>query len=548
MAGTQKEGGRITAGAQEGCARDLSGQTEPPPIACIRAFRHNATAAGDPGMLMARKGQNGKNVSRAPSRRDVFRTGAGLAALAAALPAGGAARAAAPDPVIAGNADPDRRLLIKGATIVSMDASVGDFARGDLLIQGKKIAAIAPDLGADAVTIDGRDAILIPGLVDAHRHSWEGQLRRINPNAATLAAYSAATHLGFGPVYRPHDMYVGNLVTALGCIDVGITCVIDNSHNARTSEHSDEAIRALFESGIRAVHASGAPQAGAWDHQWPNDLTRLKARYFSSDDQLVTLRMFSGANRDNWQFARALGLSISSEIHGAAAAKTLDAFAGENLLGPFNTFNHCGLLPDSAWAHIREFGVTVDVTPRSDSQYALDEGFPAFQKALDQGVKPGFSIDNETSYSGDMFTEMRVAFHLQRALAANRKMMGDKNAPKPVSTRDVLECATVNGAACAGLSAKIGTLTPGKEADIVMVRTNAMNLYPSNNAIGTVVAAADSRNVDTVIIGGVARKYQGRIVGLDMDALKRLVEEPRDYLFRAKNYRPDMFADEFKMA
>ena len=493
---------------------------------------------------MARAKRVGK--SGTTSRRAFVAGSATLAALAAAP--FGPARAAEADPVLRGNGTPNRRLLIKGATIVTMDRSLGDFARGDLLIEGKKIAAVGPEINADATVIDGRDTILIPGFVDAHRHSWEGQLRRINPNAATLAAYSAATHLGFGPVYRPHDMYVGNLITALGCIDAGITCVIDNSHNARTSEHSDEAIRALIESGIRAVHASGAPQAGNWDHQWPNDLARIQKRYFASDDQLVTLRMFSGPNRDNWLYARKLGLSISSEIHGAAAGMALDGFAAEGLLGPHNTFNHCGLLPDTTWAHIRESGVAVDVCPRSDSQYALDEGLPAYQKALDEGVKPGFSIDNETSYSGDMFTEMRVAFHLQRGVAANRKMKGDARAPAPVSARDVLECATLNGAACAGLSSKIGTLTPGKEADVVMIRADDMNLYPSNNAVGTVVAAADSRNIDMVVIGGVVRKYRGRLVGLDMNAHKHLVEESRAYLFQAKGYHPDQFAAEFKMA
>ena len=147
--------------------------------------------------------------------------------------------------------------------------------------------------------IDAADMILVPGLIDCHRHCWEGQLRRINPNAPTLADYSNATHLSFATHYRPQDMYVGGMITALGCIDAGITCVIDNSHNARSGAHSDAAIEALFNSGIRGVHASGAPQAGNWDRQWPQDLARLQKKYFASADQLVTLRMFSPPNREN---------------------------------------------------------------------------------------------------------------------------------------------------------------------------------------------------------------------------------------------------------
>src|SRR5258708_3177086 len=130
-----------------------------------------------------------------------------------------------------------------------------------------------------------------------------------------------------------------------------------------------------------------------------------------------------------------------------------------------------------------------------------------------------------------MFMEMRVAFHIKRAMAANRKFSGEANPPKPVSTRLVLECATINGAACAGLSSKIGTLTPGKEADIVLIRTNEINLYPSNNAIGTVVAAADSRNVDTVIIGSRVRKFRGKILGFEWEKFRRLADDSPAYLF-----------------
>src|SRR5262249_19780469 len=162
--------------------------------------------------------------------------------------------------------------------------------KADVLIEGKTIAAVGPNLSAAGATmIDAGNMILIPGLIDCQRHSWEGQLRRINPNAPTLADYSNATNLSFGTHYQPEDIDVGGLITALGCIDAGITCVIDNSHNARSAAHSDAAVEALMDSGIRAVHASGAPQAGEWEHQWPRDLERLQKKYFSSADQLVSL-------------------------------------------------------------------------------------------------------------------------------------------------------------------------------------------------------------------------------------------------------------------
>ena len=476
------------------------------------------------------------------SRRNLIRIGA-AAASAPALAAQSRGRDAAEAGLTPPDSNPNRRTLLKGGTIVSMDPAVGDLVEGDILIEGRKISAIGANLrvSGPVKVVDAANTILIPGFVDCHRHSWEGVLRRIIPDG-DIAKYMATTHQGFARYYRPHDMYVGNLITALGCIDAGITCIIDNSHNSRSAAHSDAAVQALFDSGIRAVHASGAPQSGTWDRQWPQDLARLQKRFFSSDDQLVTLRMFSGLDRENYRFARKLGLRITTEFQGADAAMTLEQFANEKLLGPDITFNHCGGLTDPAWQRIRESGGNVDVCPRSDSQYGLGDGFPAFQKALDHRIQPGLSVDNEVSYGTDMFTEMRVVFNIQRASATNRRVNGDANPPKLVSVREVLACATVNGAACAGLTAKCGTLSPGKQADIVMIRTDDINLYPSNNALGTVVAAADIKNVDTVMIGGLIRKSGGKMVGVNWPKLRTQIDESRTYLFQKADYRLDIFS------
>ena len=438
------------------------------------------------------------------------------------------------------SAAPNQRLLLKGGTIVSLDPKVGDFVKGDVLIEGKKIVNVAADIRSQAAqVIDASNTIVIPGFVDAHRHSWEGQLRRIIPDGA-IGAYMATTHQGFARFYRPHDHYVGNMITALGCIDAGITCVIDNSHNSRSAAHSDAAVQALIDSGIRGVHASGAPQTGEWDRQWPQDLARLQKQFFASDDQLVTLRMFSGMDRENWALARRLGLRITTESN--AAGPEFETFWNAKLLGPDNTFNHCQNWPDLVWQRIKESGATVNVCPRSDAQYALGEGIAALQKAIDHGIRPGLSIDNEVSYGTDMFTEMRVAFNIQRAMATYRKTTGDQKAPALIVVRDMLECATIGGAGCAGLLNKCGTLTPGKEADIVLIRADDINVYPSNHAIGTVVAAADTRNVDTVIIGGRVRKLRGRMVGVNMDKFRQMADESRQYLFTKAGYKLDIFS------
>src|SRR5260370_1731235 len=270
------------------------------------------------------------------TRRGALKVGAALAAGVAA--SGGVSAADAAENLRRferqSAVDSRDRILLKGGPIIGVDAKAGALAQGDVLTEGKKIAAIGPTLSAaDAQVIDARDTIIVPGFVDCHRHSWEAPLRRINPNSPTLADYSNATHLSFAKAYRPQDHYAANYLTAVGCIDAGITCVIDNSHNSRSADHSDAAVEALIDSGVRAVHASGPPNAGDWAHQWPQDLERLQKKYFSLTDQLAPFPIFPGLNRDNWALARKLGLRITTEFQGAQAAALLDPLAQDKLVG-----------------------------------------------------------------------------------------------------------------------------------------------------------------------------------------------------------------------
>lgn len=441
------------------------------------------------------------------------------------------------------------RSLIRGATILSMDGDIGNLASADILIEGSTIKAIAENIEAgDAVIIDAPGMIAMPGMVDSHRHSWEGQLRRINPNATCLEDYSNATHFSFAKYYRPADIYIGNLLTALGCIDAGITTVIDNSHNSRTAEHSDAAVEALLDSGIRAIHASGAPVSGEWDNaHWPGNWQRLQEKYFNSNpDSLVSLAVMAQLEPELWAEARRLGLPIVTEFFGSLMASELESLHQQRLLGPDNIFNHCTSLPDAGWKILREAGVRVNVCPRSDAHYGIEDGMFAMQAAQRHGINPGLSVDNETSYSSDMFMEMRVAFYLQRVMGMRQQhTCGSKEALTTLPAAQLLKSATVDGAYCAGLQDKIGSLTPGKQADIVLINTKDINLYPSGNAFGTVVHAAERSNIDTVMIGGRMVKRNGKVLGVDSERLRAAIDESREHLFAAAGYQPDIFAETF---
>jgi cytosine/adenosine deaminase-related metal-dependent hydrolase len=158
-------------------------------------------------------------------------------------------------------------------------------------------------------------------------------------------------------------------------------------------------------------------------------------------------------------------------------------------------------------------------------------------------MRPGLSVDNETSYSTDMFMEMRVAFFFQRGVRRNGIFKGLPNPPAPVTPKDMLEFATVRGVENAGLLHKAGTLTPGKEADIVLIRAEDLNTMPLANAYDTVVQQAHAGNVDTVFIGGQIRKWRGSLVDVDLRKLRDLVSESRQYLFEQRGFVLDVFAE-----
>jgi cytosine/adenosine deaminase-related metal-dependent hydrolase len=446
---------------------------------------------------------------------------------------------------------PAARILLRGATVLTMDPQIEDLPKGDLLIEGKRIEAIGSDLSAAAhdgaaIVVDVSGMILIPGLQDTHRHCWQNQLRRLIPDCDDNSAYLAVTHEWVGFHYRPHDIYIGNLISALGCIDAGITCCLDFFHNPRTPAHSDAAITAFRDVGIRGVHASCGVLAGNWDHNWPADLERLQRTHFSSTDQLLSLRVgviaadFAGQeitlNASKVKLARQMGIPLISDgVVGGHSASKIEQLGDAGLLGPDLTFIHCLDLSSRAWRLMADNGVNVSIPTTSDAQIGIWESIPAVQQALDVGIRPSLSVDVEVVLGSDLFTQMRTLLNIQRMMAFNKRYR-EGNFPPPIGVRDVLEFATVQGAKVNGVLDKTGTLTPGKRADIVAINALDWNTMPLNNALGTVVSAADSRNVEIVFIDGALKKWGRELVGYELDEVRRLVEESRDYVLRTARF------------
>jgi len=422
------------------------------------------------------------------------------------------------------------RTLFRSGTIVTMDAKVPNLVAGDVLVEGDRIVAVEANISAEgAEIIDAAGSIVMPGLIDAHHHAWLGVMRRLMPDVDDLFAYIDVVAEKLGAHYRPIDMYVSTKLTAVASLDAGITTIVDACHSSRSREHTDAALQSLDSAGIRALHMVGAPMdKKASAEHLPRDLERL-ALNWNTPKNLVRVGLFGQLNLDWWKVARGLNMHILTEFIGDLA-KLGPQFAAPGMLGPHNIFNHCTRVPEETWKLFAGAGVNITVNPRSDALFGFDDDGFAYQKAVDHGLMPALGIDLDTALFGQ-----------QRAAMRYRRFRGEVDAPGPISVDDVLRAATVNGARAAGLETSTGTLTPGKQADIIMLRTNGVAVFPVTNAIGTIVQAVERSDVDTVMVAGRIRKRSGKLIGVDIEKLTAEVIASRDYLLEASGYPTNPF-------
>ena len=439
------------------------------------------------------------------------------------------------------NQQANGRTLFQGGTIVTLDPKVPNLSTGDVLVERGRIAAVGVNLGAEgAEVVDATGSIVMPGLVDAHHHMWLGVMRRMLPDVDDLFAYIDVVAEKLGAHYRPLDMYLSTKLTAMASLDAGVTTIIDACHSSRSPGHTDAALDALDSAGIRALHMVGAAMdKRASTAHLPGDLRRLAGNW-NAGDGLVRVGLFGQLNLEWWQVARGLDLRILTEFIGDLA-KLGPQFTEPGILGPHNIFNHCTRVPQQTWKSLADAGVHITVNPRSDALFGFDDETFAYQQAIDHGLTPALGIDLDTAFGSDLFGEMHALFAQQRSAMRYRRFRGEQNVPRPISVDSVLRAATVNGARAAGLEGEVGTLTPGKQADIIMVRTNGVAVFPVTNAIGTIVQAVERCDVDTVMVAGVIRKRAGELLGVDVAKLTGDVTASRDYLLAASGYRTDLF-------
>jgi len=440
-----------------------------------------------------------------------------------------------PEPLI--QVSKNDRILIKGGMVLTLDRNLGDFENADVLVEGRKIAAVQPNLKAEGQIIDASNTIVMPGFIDTHHHQYETILRSILADGllAGPKSYQSEIQAILTPVYRPEDANISELVASLSQINAGVTTGVDTSQVSHTPEHTDACIDGLLKAGRRTVFAYS--QGVGPGVRYPQDIQRLRMRYFSSNDQLLTLAMGGGPDANIWALAREVGAPIVNHIVGNS--ETLEKLGKAGLMRADNEYIHCVRLSEAAWKYIADTGGKVSIATPIEMQ--MRHGMPPIQTALDYGIRPSLSVDVETNMAADMFTVMRSTFTLHRTLLNERALAGEQKLPPLLTCRDVLEMATIEGARVSHLDQKVGTITPGKEADIIMLRTDTINVAPLNNAPGAIVTLMDTSNVDTVLIAGKVMKRGGKLVGVDLVKIRRTVEASRDAVLARAKYPRNLF-------
>lgn len=543
---------------------------------------------------MCRLCEQGKLQGHFSSRRHFLKAAAATGITAASLNLF-AIRPASADQPPADCGQPGRRYIIRGGSVMSLDPQVGDFPQADVLVEGKKILDVKKNIQAgDAAVIDATGRIVMPGFIDTHHHQFETALRSfladgilIHDNSGTAAGnttYYEYILLTFAPVYRPQDVYINELFGGLSQLDDGVTTVHDVSQIHHTPQHSDAAIQALFDTGRRFAfgYFEGAGSNGP-NYKYPQDATRIKQQYFSSTDQLGTMIMggevYLGAPiyTQSWTIGRSLGLQIAAHILSPFAIRPIlnqlainQGGVNNNIgIGPDNLFIHMTGMSDLGWQAVHDKGAQVSIA--FPIEMNMRHGMPPILKLQSLGMEPSLSVDVECTLTADFFTQMRSCMNLQRVVL-NEMILLQGSAPDPVdwglpgappdvpngnpwpkppsslppplTTRDVLRFATMNGAKALRLDGKVGSLTPGKEADIIILDATRINVAPLNQVPGAVVSLMDRTNVETVIVAGKVRKWKGQLLDVDLPNLRKQLEASRDYLFKAANIPQNLFSSQ----
>lgn len=445
------------------------------------------------------------------------------------------------------------KTLIRDAIVVSMDDRIGDLQRGSVLIENDGILEVAPDIPVPdgAEIIDGANMLAVPGFVNAHIHTWQTALRGVAADW-TISQYLRAMHAGLAGYFRPEDIRVANHFGALNQIASGTTTLADWCHNNPTPDHTDAAIDGLAESGIRAVFLHGSPKPDPKPGQkhfsevpMPvAEVRRLREGRLSSDEALVTMGLaILGPQLSIWEvceadfnLAREMGLIASMHVSGKLLTEDgFERLAAMDLLGSHTNVVHGNVLDDDRLSLLVDKGVSFTLTPEVELQMGFGDPLTARLRKL--GGRISLGSDIESSMTGDMFSVTRVALQAARHSDNLVSLREKGTCPDTISvpSREALRWSTIEGARMLGQEGRIGSLAPGKQADIVLLNARKLNMHPVVDPVASVLFHAGTVNVDTVFIAGEIRKRGGILIDEPDQAAMDTLQQSGQRIWREFN-------------
>ena len=434
-----------------------------------------------------------------------------------------------------------RPVVLRGGTVLPMDERRSVLPDTDVLIVDSRIEAVGPGLEApdDALEIDASGGIVMPGMVDTHRHMWQTAMRAYGADW-TLTQYFVWYYLEHGKKFRPEDIHAGNLLSAVEALDSGVTTTVDWSHGLQTAQHADAAVDALESVPARFVLAYGNIQQGPWEWSTSPEFRDFVERRMKRSDMLGFQMAFdvtgdpSFPERAAFEVARELDVPVTTHagVWGATNDEGIRLMFENGFMTPRNIYVHAATLRDDSYQRIAATGGSVSVA--TESEQSCGQGYPPTWALRAHDIRVSISMDTSVWQSGDLFTAMRATLGADRSREhLEAHAIGETITNCHLHADQVVEWATRGGADALGMSDVIGSLEPGKKADVVLIKNDrSPAMFPLINPYGHVAMQAQRGDVHTVIVDGRVVKHEGALVDVDLAAVRRQVESTVEYLQR----------------
>jgi 5-methylthioadenosine/S-adenosylhomocysteine deaminase len=431
-------------------------------------------------------------------------------------------------------------VVLRNGIVLTMDDGHRVLRGADVLVVGERIAGVGPNLAVpDGTTqIDATDGIVMPGMIDTHRHMWQTAMRGYGADW-TLTQYFVWYYLQWGKTFRPQDVYAGNLLSAIEALDAGVTTTVDWSHGLQTVEHADAALDALEAVPGRFVLGYGNLQQAPWEWSAKPEFREFVVRRMQGKGDMLGFQMAFDVpdnpefpERAAFEVARELDVPVTTHagVRGATSDAGIRAIHANGFMTPRNIYVHAATLSDDSYQRIAATGGSVSVS--TESEQSAGQGYPPSWRLRQHNIPVSLSMDTSVWWSGDLFSAMRSTLSADRSREHLEAHDRDETVTHHhLRAERVVGWATRGGSQALGLDRVIGSLEVGKKADVVLIKNDASPvMFPLLNPYGHVVFQAQRGDVHTVLVNGRLVKFDHRLVGIDLARARQAVEQTVDYL------------------